>query len=183
MSNGTNAEEVGKVFLTKAQLLQGKRAIHYLETEEEGTFAYRPLTDGEVHECDARSCKGVKASMPDGAKKGKVQKTDADGNPVLKKNGLPLMVDAEPDLEMDMQVVMTNDAEVEFMILAAGLSIDKHNKYSPKEVRGLSWKNKENRKLLLAAIREVSGMPAPRDRNPDNPDEEVDNEVESFPED
>lgn len=132
--NGNETEVLENPFLTKTRLLQGAALVEEVETEL-GVFRIRPLTDGERARADALAVRGITTK------------------------GRPSEIQ-DAEVQMDLEMVTSNEWEVKFFILAAGLSISKDPKerFSVGEVKLMRLGEAIITKLLNR-IRYISGMP------------------------
>lgn len=126
----TGENESGQVFVTKAQLIEGSKAVHEVETSI-GRFRVRPLREGEKAKIEALAVKGIKASG----------KSD-------RMNSL--------DVSMDLDIMVSNDADVTIHVLAFGLSCGGET-FSINDIKQINFPPDVS-KVLVGKIREVSGM-------------------------
>lgn len=126
-------DQAHEVYVTKELLLKGAKHIEEVTTSI-GIVRVRPLTEGEKARIESLTVKGIKA-------KGK-------------QNQMTAM-----DVEMDMEVLIQNDWEVRFHLLAAGLSVDPQKPFTLPEVKSMALP-KEISNQLLEAIRKISGLPS-----------------------
>ena len=126
----TGENDSGQAFVTKAQLLEGAKAVHEVETSI-GRFHIRPLREGEKAKIEALAVKGIKAS----GKSDRMQSLD---------------------VSMDLDIMVNNDHEVNAHILSYGLSCGGEN-FSLTDIKNINFPPDVS-KVLVNKIREVSGM-------------------------
>lgn len=123
--------EPGQDFLTKEQLLQGNKARDEVELTD-GRVQIRPLTEAEKSRVEALGMRGLKADVKGGVMDG---------------------------MTMDMEMLTANDFEASYIIIAAGLSVDKEHRVQVREVKDATFK-KGDKEKLVEAILKLSGMDA-----------------------
>jgi len=108
--------------LTKADILQGKDAVHEIEVEEwEGSISVRPLTEGEYAQVEA--LKGSCAKLGGGAV------YDEDGNVDRLKTAEGM------NIEMDMENYVQKEFEGNAIAVAFAMSVDEE--WTVEEVKQL----------------------------------------------
>jgi len=118
-------------YLTKQQLLEGAAHVEEVSTEI-GIVRVRPLTNGEQAAAEAIAMKGVKA-------KGRAMDLN------------------NPEVELNPEQGVRNDWQFIFHVAACGMSIDKHNKWTVKELENSTIKKTILLKLV-DRIKDISGM-------------------------